>query len=134
MANKKPKPTPQRLENNNAKPNIWGMFRDIGVASINKGQFMFFCFFGLIAILLLRMPANEIPNLLRSFGHLLERTKFWGWALFVIVTMCWYFNAKYLRKVHQREMARMAKEKAELQEQLSGRKMITSNRVDNTNA
>lgn len=108
-------------------PNVWAMLRDVLIASINRGQFLTAIVGLIILVTLIRLPQEELSNLVFEVLELFKSLYLIGWALFFAAIAGWYFNAKSLRKMHSNEMNRMASEKKDLQEKLIG-KMKTSNR------
>ncbi len=110
------------------RPNMWGMIRDIGVASLNKGQFPFALVGTFVIIVLVRLPAEELSKLVFEIFESFKSFHLMGWFLFASSVLSWYLNAKHLRKIHTNEMNRVSDEKKNLQKQLTGENLKTSNK------
>lgn len=113
--------------NNYSRPNIWGMIRDIGVASLNKGQFPLAIVGGIVIVLLIKMPSNTVPDFLQAVVDGFKTLHLVGWALVPLLTGGWFWNAKRLRKKYSDEMERVSGEKKKLQQKLSRKKLSSSN-------
>lgn len=72
--------------------------RDVFIASINKGQFPFAIVGAILAILLLRVPQEEIVPLIRWMVETVGTTSYFGYVLFVVTVFAWYFHAQRVRK------------------------------------
>lgn len=116
-----------KRQNNSHKTNLWGMIRDVCVASMNKGQFPIAIFGAIIIILILKMSSEDSSKLVFELMGKFSSLYLLGWFLFIVVIMCWYFSNKNLRRIQALEMKRVTEEKKILQEQLTKRKLQTSN-------
>lgn len=104
-----------------------GMIRDVLVASLNKGQFPLALVFVIFIIIFCRLPEADLSKFVFDFWNKCERFYVIGWILFGVTLFGWYFNTRYIRKNHAQEMHRIAEEKKYLQEQLTNRKIPSSN-------
>ena len=110
-----------------AKMNVWGMFRDLGVAAINKGQLPILFGFLLMIVIVLKMPPADVSNLATEILKAFHDYHILGWVLSLIMAILWFISSKGFRTGHKEEMSRVGKEKKELQEKLLGKKLPTSN-------
>ena len=94
------------------------MMQSVLIASMNKGQLPFVCIFFIALIWIIKLPPNQLYNLLPELFKYLQIMSIWGWILFVIVTLVSFISIKYLRKVHSSEVHRLSQEKTKLQEEL----------------
>jgi hypothetical protein len=104
-----------------------GAFRDVFVAAINKGQLIPLGVFLIIALIIYKMPENEILNLVKEILLLLKQGYLAGYAFSFILTFGWYFHSKSLRKQYSLEYERIGIEKSDLQGKLIGVKLDSSN-------
>jgi hypothetical protein len=104
-------------------------FRDIFVASINKGQFPF-AILGLIAMSLIwRMPPQDVSKLVFRILGAVERGALLGYLLAFFAIAGWCIHAKYQRRVISAELDRVAAQRNELQTKNLGAQRIKSSRV-----
>jgi len=81
-------------------------FRDILVASINKGQFPL-AILGLIAMSLIwRMPPEDVSKLMFRIVDGLERGVLLGYGLALVAIGGWFVHARYQRRVISVELSR----------------------------
>ena len=113
---------------NASRPNIWGMIWDIGVSSLNKGQFPIDIVGTVIIILVLKMTPQDSSKLVFEILNLFKNYYLIGWGTGGVVIMGWYFNSKHLRRIHSEEMTRVTEEKKELQQMLTNKKLPSSNK------
>jgi hypothetical protein len=109
------------------KPNIWGMLRDIGVSSLNKGQFPIAIAGAIIIILIIKMPSEDASKLIFDLLGLLLSTHIIGWILAFVLSIGWFLHVKSNRRIHTEEMRRVTDEKNRLQETLLNKKLTSSN-------
>jgi len=112
--------------NQNNRPNLWGMIQNISIASLNKGQFPIAMVTILLLILIIKLPPEDASKLLFDILELLKSMHILGWILSLISLVAWYLNTKHIRKIHVIEVNRIAEEKKELQQQLLGKKLSSS--------
>lgn len=81
-------------------------FRDILVASINKGQFPL-AILGLVAMSLIwRMPSEDVSKLVFRIVDGLERGMLLGYGLALVAFGGWYVHARYQRRLISVELSR----------------------------
>ncbi|MCC5933345.1 MAG: hypothetical protein JJU35_03800 [Balneolales bacterium] len=100
--------------------------RDLGIKSMNTGQFPFFCLFLLSFVIVLSLPAHDLSTLLRRLAGHLVKFELLAYILWFGTIAGWYFHAKYVRKAHAEEYRRIASEKTYLQELLNQNKFNSS--------
>lgn len=105
----------QRPNTNSRYSNWPGAFRDVLVASLNKGQFPIAVVLVIFIIIFWRLPATDLKSILEDFLNRFESNYIFGWVLFVITLLGWYFHNRYVRKVHLNEINRILQEKQDLQ-------------------
>ncbi|EAR15459.1 hypothetical protein RB2501_14064 [Robiginitalea biformata HTCC2501] len=94
---------------------------------MQKGQLPMLGVMLLLAILFWRLPADEIPVFFDKVLSYLQNFANFGWILFGISLIASYVWIKWQRRIHTREVQRMADEKRRLQQELDGRLPPTSN-------
>lgn len=108
------------------RPNIWGMMRDIIIASMNKGLFIPAAIFLLLLILFLKLNSEDTRILLKEIFDIFTQWKTLGWVIALFSIIGWIYNTKYLRRIHAIEMRRIAEEKKLLQEKNINEKLPSS--------
>jgi hypothetical protein len=103
-------------------------FRDIVIAAMNKGQMPFIAIWLTVLWVIPWMDSKDIFNLLVQVLDALEGGRLWGWLLFVGALACWYYHAKWLRRISANETERIGKEKSVLQNKVGGRAFQSSGR------
>lgn len=106
--------------------NGWAAFRDIGIHSINKGQFPLFLVTVVIIFILWRMPENEIANLVNRLTDPSIILNGPTLIIIAIVLLVWFLHAKSQRRYFAAEMKRLASERNDLQAKLLGDKYKSS--------
>ncbi|TYK73184.1 hypothetical protein FSY59_00565 [Comamonas sp. Z3] len=72
--------------------------RDVFIASINKGQFPFAVVGAILALLLMRVPQEDIVPLIKWMVETVGSAYYLGYLLFVATVFAWYFHAQRVRK------------------------------------
>lgn len=103
------------------------MISDVAIASMNRGQFPLAIAGAIVIILILKMPGEDASRLIFELVTLFKDLKITGWVLFFVTIIGWFFNVKWLRRVHTKEIKRMAGEKKSLQEEKYGTNLESSN-------
>lgn len=98
-------------------------FRDILIASMNKGQLPLLAFAGVIALMIWRMPEADITSLVDRMLTRLESGELLGWLFALLLVIGWYTHARWLRKEYADEFDRIGREKSRLQEGAAGRRL-----------
>ena len=117
QTNSRPNQVP-KINNNPRYSNWAGAFRDILVASLNKGQFPIAVVLVIFVVIFWRLPPTDLKSILVDFLNRFENNYILGWALFIVTLFGWYFHNRYVRKVHSNEINRILQEKKDLQELL----------------
>jgi hypothetical protein len=102
------------------------MIRDILIASLNKGQFPLAIVGLLVAIVLARMPPEDISKLVFLIIENLKNGAFVGYVLFVATTGGWFVHARFQRRVITGEMRRISDERTRVQEKALGKPLPSS--------
>lgn len=90
---------------------LWHMLRDVLVASINKGQFPAAILGLVLIVLLLRYPAQELPELVFQFLDRLADLSLLGYVLAAVLGLGWFVHARWQRRMLGGEIDRLAKER-----------------------
>jgi hypothetical protein len=98
-------------------------FRDIVIASMNKGQLPLLAIAGVAALIIWRMPPADVSLLANEILSRLDRGDLTGWVLSGLLAGAWHFHARMMRKAFHREADRIGKEKSKLQNVAAGRKL-----------
>lgn len=101
-------------------------FRDIIVASMNRGQLPILAVALIIGLAIWRMPAQDVSKWVFEVTHLLATRKLLGYALFLVAMIGWYLHARWMRKEFSEECLRIGTEKSDLQSKLAGTKFKSS--------
>lgn len=115
MATTKPVPNPHR-------PNIWGMLRDIIIASINKGQLLLLMTGLLLALMIWKMPSEDVSKLFFAIMNEFKSFYFLGWFLSALLIVAWTFSGRVTNRGYKRELGRMNAEIERLHSQLVTKK------------
>ena len=97
-------------------------------AAINKGQLPLFGLLFVIVCLILKMPANEVAELVFAIFDALKAGELVGYLIAIILGGCWYGHARVMRRQYSNEYERIGKEKTSLQSQVSGVTYSSSDR------
>lgn len=102
--------------------------RDVLIASINKGQFPFAMLGVVLLALIVKMPSEDVSELVFRLVDGAERDSLLGYLLSLFVLAGWYVHARYQRRVIAREIGRIAAERNMLQSRNLGQHRIKSSR------
>jgi len=107
---------------------FWQAIRDIMVMSMNKGQFPV-ALIGLIVIcFIFKMPAKDVSKLVFEVLGLFKSLHLVGWTLGLITSIGWLLHSEYQRRMIDKEMARISRERNEKQAKLLEKELPSSNR------
>jgi len=95
--------------------NFWAMLNNVLIASLAKGQFLTSLLFLTFIAMIFRMPPEDVSRLMFTVIADLENGKLLGYLLGILTTGAWYLHAKRQRRAFEREMARMAETRDEMQ-------------------
>jgi hypothetical protein len=113
MRNKKNRETSQPV-------GFWEMFRDVLIASLNKGQFIP-ALIGLSYILMIvKMPSEDVSRLMFEIVDKIEKGYLVGYAFGIISLCSWFIHSKWQRRKIVLEMKRLGEEKSGLQKNQLG--------------
>lgn len=97
-------------------------FRDIVIVSMEKGQLPVLAVFGILFALIWKLDSKDAYDLIVSIGNKLYEWCAYGYILFVLTLIGWFFTAKMLRRMHLEECDRVGREKSRLQEKFLNNK------------
>jgi 4-amino-4-deoxy-L-arabinose transferase-like glycosyltransferase len=106
--------------------NFWAFLQATLIHSINKGQFPGACVAGLLALIILKMPQDEVAILAKTLVAGLKSAVGVSYAFNVILLVGWAIHARWQRSSISGEMDRIGREKSRLQEDSTGRKLTNS--------
>jgi len=95
--------------------NFFGMVENIFIASMTKGQAPLFVIGALIALMIWKMPAEDITKLANRILDALIKGQILGYALGGCAITGWFVHARVQRKTITREMERLADARDERQ-------------------
>jgi len=97
------------------------MWRDVLIASLNKGQFLIGLVGMIFTIMILKMPSEDVSKLVFEIINDLKDGSLYGYLGGIISIMGWFLHAKGQRRRISKEMERIGREKSKLQSnQLGG--------------
>lgn len=102
--------------------------RDIGVASMNKGQFPLFVFAIIILSLIWKMPPDDVSKLVNSLIFMLQNGELVGYVLATFTTGGWFVHAKWQRRIISREIQRLSDERNKAQSNKVGEGLIKTSK------
>src|SRR5262245_26218982 len=91
------------------------MLRDVFVASINRGQFLLAIVGLLLALMILKMPPEDVSKLVFRLLESIENGKILGYVLAIILAMGWFWHARWQRRMITDEMHRIGQQRTEAQ-------------------
>lgn len=109
---------PQRIH-----VNFWAFLQTVLTHSMNKGQFPGACVAGLLALLTLKLSAEQADVILHRLLEMIKSGTGISYSLNVVLLGAWAYHAKRQRTAIAEEMERMGREKSRLQEEMTGRKL-----------
>ena len=95
--------------------NFWVFLRDVFIAALNKGQFLPAASAALFGLMIIKMPAADVSKLVFQILDKIEKGYHVGYILFGVVSLTWFFHAKWQRRVVVSELDRLAQERNRLQ-------------------
>ncbi|AYB34817.1 hypothetical protein [Chryseolinea soli] len=117
----------KRRSTGNGKIGFWQAIRDILVMSMNKGQFPV-ALIGLVVIcFVFKMPEKDVSKLVFELLALFKSLHLVGWTLGVVTSIGWLLHSKHQRRMINKEMARISRERNEKQAKLLERELRSSN-------
>jgi hypothetical protein len=100
------------------RPNLWGMLRDVLIASINKGQLLL-CMVGfLLGLMIYKMPGQDVSKLFYDVIRQFKSIYYLGWTISGCLIVAWSLVHRQMRKGFSKESIRLHKEINELQKSI----------------
>lgn len=103
--------------------------RDIFIASINRGQLPILFVGAIIALIIWKMPEEDVSKFAFEFLDLLKNNEMWAYVLLVVVLIGWFIHAKLMRNSVNSEFERIGREKSALQGKVAGTNFRSSDRA-----
>lgn len=110
------------------KPNIWASIRDICTIAINKGQFPLIIGGIALVVLICRLPQEDLSLFAHELFHVFETWHILGWVIAILELGGWWWHSRYQRKIHTKEVRRIARHKKELETRIIGKDIGTSDK------
>jgi hypothetical protein len=104
------------------------MLRDVFIASINKGQFPLAIAGGLAALLILKMPPEDVSRLVFRIFEGLKHGWLAGYVISALSLGGWFFHARFQRRIINDEMTRISNERNKSQSKAMGGTKLPSSR------
>lgn len=108
------------------KIGFWEMVQNIIIESISKGVFFGACLFILALTALIKMPNEDVSNLVFKILAGFAKYYYWGYITTMLVVIGWYLNVKWVKDSNVTEMNRLVEERNELQEKILGTNITSS--------
>jgi len=118
-----------RHDNNRNRPNFWGFLQNVLIAALNKGQLLGMFFGLIILIIIIKIPNEQIPELIKDLTNISKINSILGWILGVITTFGGYVLIRWQKHIHTKEIQRISQEKKRLQEKLTNSNLPTSKKT-----
>jgi hypothetical protein len=96
-------------------PNLYGMIQNVLVSSMAKGQAPLFVVAGIFALMVVKMPAEDVSKLVFRILDALEHGYLFGYVGTVLSVGGWFVHAKVQRRTIHEEMKRLAEHRTKLQ-------------------
>ena len=99
---------------------LYSMLQSVLLASIEKGQFAV-AVLGLVTIvMLLKMPSVEVGRLAFKLLDVVQRAAALGYVLALGILMAWMLHVRHLKRMFERELARVTAERNQAQARCIG--------------
>ena len=128
MSNKNSQQSRRKGSRANGKMTWAQSVRDMTIASINKGQLPLFGLLFIVSIMILKMPSEDVSDLVFSIFSALKAGEYVAYILLVLSLSGWYAHAKFMRKAFSAEAERIGNEKSNLQGRIAGVKFGSSDK------
>lgn len=96
--------------------------RDVLIASMNKGQLPVLAVSACVFLMIFRMPKEDVSVLASEIVARLVDWTLVGWATTIVISFCWWFQAKHARSEYTAELARIGEQKSRAQDAAAGQK------------
>jgi len=90
---------------------LYSMLQTVLLASIEKGQFAVAVLSVIIVVMLLKMPSADVGQLAFKLLDSVQKAAALGYGLAVAVLIAWMLHARALRRMFDRELARVTEER-----------------------
>lgn len=104
------------------------MFRDVLIASMNKGQLPLIIVLFVVILTVWKMPSEDVSKLVFFTVDQLINGMLFGYFLFSATLIGWFFHARWQRKRLTSEIERVSMERTKIQEQNLGNQVKSSRR------
>lgn len=105
---------------------FWEAARDVFIASLNRGQFPVAIAGAIVALMIFRMPKDDVSKLAFQILNDLKSGWLGGYLLSVILAIGWLKHSRWQRREIALEMDRIGRQKTLLQEKLLQKKLPSS--------
>lgn len=95
-------------------------FRDVVIASMNRGQLPILGIIGVVLVLIYRMPEQDVSVLVMEIVSSLKKGEGYAYILEGVTIGGWFLHAKLMRKVFSTEAERIGREKSHAQSKAAG--------------
>lgn len=110
------------------KINIFVFLRDVLLAGLSRGKLLPITISLIIIIAIVKMPSEDVSNLVfEVYGNLVD-TSILGYVLFLCALICWGIHMRWQRRVNAREVSRLSQERNEWQRKAIGQDHIESSK------
>jgi len=96
--------------------------RDVLITSMNKGQLPMLAVCACVFLIIFRMPKSDVSTLASEIVARLVEWTLVGWGTTVVISFCWWFQAKQARSEYTAELARIGEQKSRAQDAAAGQK------------
>ena len=93
---------------------------------MSKGQFPLAIAGLIVIVMILKMPGDQVSQLMFTIIEKLERGHLLGYALFVATVVGWFFHARHQRRIIDAEVTRLSNERTRLQRAHLGARVESS--------
>lgn len=132
MSNKQAKDNNKRPKSGNVsiRPPVtmWQALRDVMIKAIDKGIWLPFFVCLIFGYLIYRLPDNRVGEIVEKIVDGFASGALLGWLLLIVAIILWSQHVKLIRRLYSKDMERVGKEKTELQQEIFGQTLGTSNR------
>ena len=91
------------------------------MAAVNRGQLLAFGLLSIVALLIWKMPNEQVGIDVDGGLRALKAGYLWGYGLWLITLVAWFLHGRFILKASYEEKTRMASEKNELQKKLGAK-------------
>ena len=98
--------------------NLWAFLESIINHSISKGQLVILAWFLLIALVILKLPEEDLSKIVSNTFELAYARVIFSYSLNLILVFFVVWHTRMIRRTKTEEVSRIAAEKSELQKKL----------------